>query len=343
MMKSRKMTSKMSLTRKKRKSKSFCSKLHLSRSGYGQLWLVVLLTALVFGLFDFSHAGIPLEWRLVDELGVRGKGRKELEWPTSVASFDDELRIVADKKSDSVVIFDDKGRWVRTLGSPEGEGNVEFDEPMAVEVDRHGRIWVADKGNHRVIRMGQSGQAQLSLGGKGSKSGMFKNPCDIALDSGSRIYVADRGNRRVQIFSTTGKFVDVWRATHGIGRKKIISPVLLAYSKYKDGFIWLANAGSAKLEKFELDGKWSETLDLNGLVEGDVVVADFVFYQPFDRMVVLDSAGNRVLIVGWRGDLLAQFELPADVVGSSVQVEANMDLLVTDVANSRVLVYRRGH
>jgi hypothetical protein len=332
----------MSLMRKK-KSRSFCSKLHLSRNGSYELWLTALLAVLVVGLLDFSYAGIPLKWRLVDELGVSGKGRKELEWPTSVASFEDDLRIVADMESDSVVIFDDKGRWVRTLGEPEGEGNVEFDEPMAVEVDRHGRIWVADKGAHRVIRMGQGGQAQLTLGGKGAKRGRFKAPCDIALDSGSRVYVADNGNRRVQVFTTTGSLVDVWKSTYGVGRKKIVSPVLLAYSKYKDGFIWLANAGSAKLEKFELDGKWNETLDLSGLVDGDVIIADFVFYQPFDRMIVLDSAGNRVLIVGWRGDLLAQFELPADAVGSSVQVEGNMDLLVTDVANSRVLVYRRMH
>jgi sugar lactone lactonase YvrE len=276
-------------------------------------------------------------------MGVRGRGRNELKRPSSVATVGDDLRAVADIKNGSVVIFNDKERWVRTLGEPDGDGDIEFDEPVAVEADRHSRIWVADRGNHTVTRMGIGGHAQLTLGGKGGRKGLLKAPSDIALDNRGNLYVADTGNRRVQVFSSSGKLLDVWRSSYGVTRNKIKKPVLLAFSKYKDGAIWLVNSGSANLEKFDLDGKWRQSLDLSKLVDGDVVVADLVFYQPFDRMIVLDSAGNRILIVGWRGDLLAQFALPRDVVGSAVQVEGEMDLLVADLANGRVLVYRRSH
>lgn len=108
-----------------------------------------------------------------------------------------------------------------------------FGEPLAVEIDRMGQIYVADTGNNRVQRFNQDGLAERSWGpqpdiaeawfGKtrkwyasgaapGDKNGEFHNPVDIELipvKDGDQFAVLDAHNR-IQIFDEAGAPLIGW-------------------------------------------------------------------------------------------------------------------------------------
>jgi DNA-binding beta-propeller fold protein YncE len=69
-----------------------------------------------------------------------------------------------------------------------------------VAVDRLGRVFVSDFGNHRVQMFAADGAYRSQWGGAGSEPGQFAGPQGIAVDGAGRVYVADMGNHRIQQF-----------------------------------------------------------------------------------------------------------------------------------------------
>src|SRR5271165_466912 len=120
-------------------------------------------------------------------------------------------------KGDDVLEFDQNGKLLRTLGKPgiSGDGTDTFNEPSAVLVAPNGDIFVGDgheegKGNARIVKFDKNGKFILQWGSHGGGPGELEVPHTLAMDSRGRLFVGDRGNSRIQIFSQSGKLLDVW-------------------------------------------------------------------------------------------------------------------------------------
>lgn len=103
--------------------------------------------------------------------------------------------------------------------NPHGVTAASLSAPAAVAFDTSGNLWVADTGNHRVLRYPASlleavyPEAGLVLGQSDFQSGSanrgagapaadtLSSPAGLAFDAGGNLYVADRGNARVLRFS----------------------------------------------------------------------------------------------------------------------------------------------
>ncbi len=97
--------------------------------------------------------------------------------------------------------------------------NNTLNKPRAVAVDSAGNLWVADTGNHRVVRFGAGalgsttppnadtviGQKDFASGGAnqsgaGLSASGFDTPSGLAIDAQNNLYVADTNNTRVLKF-----------------------------------------------------------------------------------------------------------------------------------------------
>ncbi|CAF1117918.1 unnamed protein product, partial [Rotaria magnacalcarata] len=77
--------------------------------------------------------------------------------------------------------------------------------PNGLFVDTLGTLYVADWGNHRVMRwtQGDKKQGTVIVGGNGygEEANQFNGPAGLSFDRHGNLYVVDMGNARVQRFS----------------------------------------------------------------------------------------------------------------------------------------------
>ena len=82
--------------------------------------------------------------------------------------------------------------------------------PAGVAVDKSGNLYIADTGNHRILRVDTSGTittiagtGEPGYGGDGgpASEAQLASPIAVAVDSSGKLYIADLGNYRIRILT----------------------------------------------------------------------------------------------------------------------------------------------
>lgn len=146
----------------------------------------------------FDLAGHPLR-----QIGRRGTGPGEFNFPTHLA-VDGMGRIyVTDAMNSRIQVFDGAGRPLRCISSL-GDNAGHFSRPKGVAVDQCGHIYVADALFDNVQVFDLDGRFLLNFGSSGSEPGEFWMPAGIAIGPDNEIAVADSYNCRIEIFRYMG-------------------------------------------------------------------------------------------------------------------------------------------
>jgi len=170
------------------------------------------------------------------------------------------------------------------LGQPDfitgtsGISAVKMNGPSAVSVDGGGRLWVADRDNHRVVRY----DAAASLGNGASASGVLGQPdfttngadatdreMDVPLavlvDPAGTLYVSDANNSRVLLFKNAATKVNGAAADGVIGQadfttnssatteRKLNGPDA-GLAMDAAGRLWVADSANHRLLRYSPDG-----------------------------------------------------------------------------------------
>ena len=98
--------------------------------------------------------------------------------------------LVSDMHADRVKVYNPLGRKLFEIGK-HGKENGSFLKPRGVCVDKHGNIYVADKGNHRIQSFSPKGKFQGVLL---SRVDGLEAPVDVALaQTGNLVTITERG------------------------------------------------------------------------------------------------------------------------------------------------------
>lgn len=123
----------------------------------------------------------------------------QFDTPAGIAATRDGTLIVADTGNHLLRTIDVHGR-VSTVDL----GGARLTHPVAVAVDRNGRLYVTEQ-RARVLEVGTDGQLRtLTSGAAGFAEGLgrtaqLRNPAGIAVAPDGRVVVADSGNRLVRL------------------------------------------------------------------------------------------------------------------------------------------------
>jgi sugar lactone lactonase YvrE len=132
------------------------------------------------------------------EIGRRGEGEGEFNYPGYLFVDRDGLLYVSDSLNFRVQIFGPDGRFMAKFGEP-GDAYHTFDKPKGVATDSEGNIYVVDAGKDMVKIFDRQGNLLLFFGEKGHEYGKFYLPTGIFIYD-DVIYVADTINMRIQAF-----------------------------------------------------------------------------------------------------------------------------------------------
>lgn len=223
---------------------------------------------------------------------------------------------------------------INLSGTSAGESQTTMEYPLAVSVDAQGRLWVADAGNHRVLRFDGAatlangapadrvlGQANFTNDSFGSGSAGLYYPASLFADQEGNLWVADYLNNRVLRYGNAASLANGAAATTVLGQAsfainsagtsqtKMQRPVAVHVDPA--GRLWVAEQLNHRVLRF--DG--AASLGNGAAASGVLGQANFT------------SAGNGV------GP--ASLDNP-----SGLSMDAAGTLHVTDNANHRILIYR---
>lgn len=159
------------------------------------------------GLKDSTDAHrvkvFDLEGHLLREIGRRGSGDGEFNFPT-FASLDAQGRLyVVDSVNNRIEVFDPDGTFLWKFGRS-GDHIGDFARPKGVAVDSFGNIYVVDSRWSNVQIFNQRGQLLMIFAGVGTYPGLLLNPTAIVIDDKNTIYVSDTLGQRVSVYELIG-------------------------------------------------------------------------------------------------------------------------------------------
>ncbi|MBI2887140.1 MAG: TIGR03663 family protein [Chloroflexi bacterium] len=272
-------------------------------------------------------------------------GAAGLRTPRGVALDGQGNLYVVEGVAARVTKFDPSGRVLAQVGRA-GSGDGEFNDPGGVALDAAGNVYVADTWNHRVQKFDQNLRflarwgAYASVPGGGSQNpGSFYGPRDVAVDAAGDLYVTDTGNKRVQKFSPDGRFMAAYGQA-GRGPGQFQEPVGIAISK--SGEILVADTWNRRVQRFDRDFRYTGEFTVAGWAGEGVLNKPFLAVDAAGnvvagdpeghRLLVYDSAGVLLKVVGRAGADAASFNLPA-----AITVDGLGRVYVADSGNGRVV------
>ncbi len=144
--------------------------------------------------------------------------------------------------------------WPKDISTLPGNDENHFGRPtfMAFLPDA---IFVADGYvNSRVVKFDADGNYLMEWGQEGvlpndTRPGYFNSLHGIDVDPASgRVYISDRQNNRMQVFTSDGEFVMQWPFGP--------PPSDTQYLIVAHDAVWVIDAGTTKLLKYDLDGNF---------------------------------------------------------------------------------------
>ena len=233
-----------------------------------------------------------------------------------------------------------------------GDGQLLFPSDVAIAGDE--RVYVCDRGNHRIQVFSPAGEHLSSWGDWGWAPGFFADPSGIDI-AGGRVYVTDSSNHRVQVFDLEGEWLYEW-GLHALvpreGEGKLHYPGGLAVTKAgdlaavaeaMDDRVQLFDMGQAPTRFSRLDRSWQDLTASPHLGETIAVGGGLLFLG--------EPEGNRVKPYEWSrygprqvSELGGRGRAHGRLLGLTGMAysPSSRSLLTLDPGNNRVQLYRLG-
>jgi len=245
--------------------------------------------------------------------------------------------------------------------------------PADAAVDAKGNVWVADKGNNRVVEYSPEGAFVREVAIFASNGGKLSSPSGIVVDPGGKVWVADTANNRIVQLNEKGEFL------LAIGRDVNKTKVEAAGTEAERNFctassgnvcqagiagstgtqlkapqgiasttggnIWVADTGNNRLKKYNpTTGALFNNIGGEGSGPGQVKEPMAIAVGADNSLWVADTGNNRIEMFnstpvyvrqfGTEGTGSSQFKRPA-----AIEVDSAGRVWVGDQNNQRVKVF----
>lgn len=180
--------------------------------------------------------------------------------------------------------FSMEGTFIASVGSTERRSTEsDFNSPRGIAVNsRTGRIYVADRDNHRIQVLDKDLTHLHQFGGEGSQPSQLNYPFDVAVAKDGTVYVADTYNHRIQVFTADGNYLQ-HIGTKGSQDGQLQNPFGVSVDLNQNVFV--TDAGNRRISIFNSRGNFITSIsnhwgfhDLRGIAvdqNGFICVPNF--------------------------------------------------------------------
>ncbi len=280
-------------------------------------------------------------------------------YPADVAADDAGHLFVVEANGHRLLKLDSSGGLEAAVGTAgiAGSGHHLLSAPSGVSLDSDGRVYVADRDNHRVQIFDRDLQYVDTMGTSSCDTGnnALCSPHDVAVDATGNVYIADTGNERVQVFDSSYDYVATLGVTGLAGSDDDHFRRPRGVAVDRRGNVYVADEENTRVQTCTVTGSTGNCSTFAG--ETGVFGDDFGHLRaPLDvavddesRVYVCDSYWNqRIQVFDERGAYLTtvggewggyngEFRNP-----EGIDVDRRGSLYVADTENTRVQHYTAG-
>lgn len=299
-------------------------------------------------------------------------GNGQFNHPADVVTDAQGNRWVADKANNRVEEFNEKGEFIKAIGSLGSTGG-KLNAPSGVAIDSYGDIDVTDTGNNRVARFHEDGTFDSVVGANvnktkveskgtlaeknhctassgnvcqagtaGSTEGLMSEPIGITTSGGGNFFVVEKANNRVEKFNPNGELLAKFGSS-GTGEGQFKEPTAMITAPNGEGFLWVADTGNNRVEEFNSSYAFVRAVGKEGSGNGEFKAPDAIGADAIGDVYVADRGNSRVEEFNEKGTYLAKFGSAGTGPGqfsfsdpAGIVVTGKGEVLITDSGNNRV-------
>jgi len=245
------------------------------------------------------------------------------DFPAGVAVGPDDSLWVADSKGNRVLRFADISTKSNGANADRVLGQVSFladfsattatgmNGPFSLSLDSAGRLWVADTGNHRILRFdnaaslpngspasGVLGQALLTTSSSGTSADQFFDPYGVLAGPDGTVYVGDWANTRVMGFRNAAGKANGASADFVLGKPDFNTNTGGPSATLTGGVVNLALSAAGDL--FVADFDFHRVVRFSPVKSPTVQVLTKTRTTKATELRVVGTAGGAVTSVVWR-------------------------------------------
>ncbi len=208
---------------------------------------------------------------------------------------DDELTVYGVNSGQNNIIYNTSMWGLGVYGLYEDDDQL-LNRPHGICANSKGDVYVADTGNHRIVRLFNPAhelQFVQSIGSKGTGHGKFNSPYQVALDNLGNLFVSDSGNHRIQIFDNNNTYKYSFS-----GDGFLISPTgisltdsLEKHARRKENFIVIIDSSKSRISKFDLKGNKRKSISMHQIGYTDVML-EYICIDYHNQILITDSKNH---------------------------------------------------
>jgi len=221
-------------------------------------------------------------------------------WEDSTTTKDDdEVTVYGVNSGQDCIIYN---RSMKTLGiyGLDETDTQRLKSPHGITANEKGEVFVADTGNHRIVKLFNPGHDlvfQKSVGKKGTAPGEFDQPWDLAVDSQGNLFVTDKNNHRVQVFTADLQFQYQW-GRHGTAPGQLSFPTGIAvvdkkekWNHYREALVVVIDLDHTRIQLFTPQGKYLRGITASRFGYPDCFLA-YVALDYYNNIYVTDTKNH---------------------------------------------------
>ena len=265
-----------------------------NRRGYERRWQHSI------NVYD-GEGNLVDTWPHLDSLFAQqpcGRGPHQIK----MSPYDQEKHVwIIDDQLHVIYMFTYEGELVRThgeLGVP-GRGPNNFARPTDIAWLPDGTYFISDGyDGKRIAKFDAEGNFLMDWGQapedpQNPGPSEFNNPHSIAISADRRIFVIDRGHARMQVFDENGVFLDIWplKSPHWPDNQGTLMANHLITT---EGHIWVGDAPTNRLIKFDLEGNYLYSWGAPGTPAGRIACSHGITTDQDGNLYLADCFMGRV-------------------------------------------------
>jgi tripartite motif-containing protein 71 len=286
------------------------------------------------------------EGQFLRTIGFSARGPGQLTAPHGLAVDPTGRLLASDTDGNRIELFAPGSGLYLSQWTAAGGYSGSFQAQWGVGVDPRGSVFVADRGNGRLLRFWGDQTYLQEIGGPADRGGaQLSNPSSVALSPATgETYLADSGHNRILLYGPEGTLRARWGAGEGNGAPggapgAFDHPQALAIDRA--GEVYVADTGNDRVVKLSAEGAVLGEWGTRGSGDGHFRSPTGIGVDAAGVVYVLDGENNRVQVFSAGGRFLARWGTRGIGVGQFSQpgalaVGCEGDVYVADTNNNRI-------